>query len=115
MVGPAVWGSNAASGAYCPQLFWCAGWFCGAPPLTNKLRLRVKDKKGATEWREVVLPRSVRALVLLNLQSYGGGRDLWGLSDNRLMAEKGFKEPIFDDGLIEVTILTFLLQRWVSE
>ncbi len=79
-----------------------AGWFCGAPPLVNKLRLRVKDKKGDAEWREVAVPRSVRALVLLNLQSYGGGRDLWGLSDNKLMAKQGFSDPIFDDGLIEV-------------
>lgn len=38
----------------------------------NKLRLRVKDRRGEggaePEWREVALPRSVRALVLLNLQ-----------------------------------------------
>ena len=37
-------------------------------PLTNKMRLRVRDKEGS-EWREVVVPRSVRALVLLNIQA----------------------------------------------
>jgi hypothetical protein len=108
---------NTESGAHlAPLLGVAAGWFCGAAPLTSKLRLRVKDTKGGADWREVELPRSVRALVLLNLQSYGGGRDLWGLSDNRLMAEKGFKEPIFDDGLIEVRPrLSLLAQIWVPE
>ena len=36
-------------------------------PLANKLKLRVLDEKSA-EWREVAVPRSVRALVLLNIQ-----------------------------------------------
>ena len=36
----------------------------------NKLRLRVRDAPGA-EWREVAVPKSVRALVLLNLQAGG--------------------------------------------
>lgn len=38
------------------------------------------------------------------VQSYGGGRDIWGLSDNRHMAAAGFSDPIFDDGLIEVSL-----------
>lgn len=37
-------------------------------PLVNKMRLRVRDGPGA-EWREVAVPKSVRALVLLNLQA----------------------------------------------
>lgn len=36
-------------------------------PLTNKMRLRVRDNP-RSEWREVAVPRSVRALVLLNIQ-----------------------------------------------
>lgn len=42
------------------------------------------------------------------MQSYSGGRDLWGLHDGRNMVkrpeevEKGFSKPIFDDGLLEV-------------
>ena len=39
-------------------------------PLTNKMSLRVRDEEGG-EWREVVVPRSVRALVLLNIQASG--------------------------------------------
>ena len=36
-------------------------------PLTNKLRLRVRDEQDGP-WREVTVPRNVRALVLLNIQ-----------------------------------------------
>ena len=42
------------------------------------------------------------------VQSYSGGKDIWGLHDASGMAqrpeeaEKGFSKPIFDDGLLEV-------------
>lgn len=29
-------------------------------------------------WEELEISAAVRAVVLLNLQSYGGGRNLWG-------------------------------------
>lgn len=63
--------------------------------------MQVKDGKG--EWVEVVVPKSVKALVLLNLQSYAGGRDLWGLKDSNKDEKKGWKVPIFNDGLIEAS------------
>lgn len=50
----------------------------------------------------MVVPKSVKAIVLLNLQSYAGGRDLWGLKDTGKDQAKGWKVPIFNDGLIEV-------------
>lgn len=54
------------------------------------------------EWEEVPLGKGIKALVILNLQSYGGGRDLWGLQDMGRDKAKGWKPPIFNDGLIEV-------------
>lgn len=65
--------------------------------------VQVKNDKG--EWVQVVVPDSVKAIVLLNLQSYAGGRDLWGLKDMAKDREKGWKVPIFNDGLIEVSFL----------
>ena len=64
--------------------------------------MQVKDSKG--EWVQVLVPKSVKAIVLLNLQSYAGGRDLWGLKDIAKDKAKGWKVPIFNDGLIEVNI-----------
>ena len=54
------------------------------------------------EWRQVAMSRDIKALVVLNLQSYAGGRDLWGLRDPQRDAAKGWQTPIFNDGFIEV-------------
>ena len=54
------------------------------------------------KWEEVQLKGDIKALVILNLQSYGGGRDLWGLQDTSHDKAKGWRPPIFNDGLIEV-------------
>ena len=35
-------------------------------------------------------------------QSYAGGRDLWGLADTANDTRKGWRQPIFNDGLFEV-------------
>ena len=61
------------------------------------------------EWREVKLGRGIKALVVLNLQSYAGGRDLWGLRDPARDAAKGWQTPIFNDGVIEVCVRTGVL------
>ena len=65
-------------------------------------RWQVRSPGG--EWQEVALSKSIKALVVLNLQSYAGGRDLWGLKDSNKDAAKGWKVPIFNDGLIEVRV-----------
>ncbi|KAK9840512.1 hypothetical protein WJX84_002557 [Apatococcus fuscideae] len=82
--------------------FSCAtGWFCGAPPIATKASLKVRGTDGI--WKEIHLTKNVKALVLLNLQSYGGGRDLWGVSKARTKnPQRRWQAPIFDDGLIEV-------------
>ncbi len=56
-----------------------------------------------TEFKEVKIEHRVKALVVLNLQSYGGGRDVFGLgSSPDSLARKGFQVPIFNDGYLEV-------------
>ena len=65
--------------------------------------LQVRSTGG--EWRTVEVPSSVKAIVVLNLQSYAGGRDLWGLKDTAKDAQKGWRTPIFNDGTIEVGVI----------
>ncbi|XP_062097639.1 diacylglycerol kinase 3-like isoform X2 [Humulus lupulus] len=67
------------SGYSCGQ-----GWFftpCTSDPqlrgLTNILRLHVK-KVNCSEWEQITVPSSVRAIVALNLHNYGSGRHPWG-------------------------------------
>ena len=67
-------------------------------------RLSCGQVKGVDgKWQAVRIPKTVKALILLNLQSYGGGRDIWGLADTNKDTSRGWKTPIFNDGMFEVT------------
>ncbi|KAJ9525409.1 hypothetical protein QJQ45_003187 [Haematococcus lacustris] len=79
------------------------GWFCCTKPLASRAALEVQTPDNP-EWQEVPLGRDIRALVVLNLQSYAGGRNLWGPSSPS--GDKTFKQPSYNDGLLEVVALT---------
>jgi len=52
------------------------------------------------EWHDVALPTDVAAVVLLNLTSYAGGRDIWGdAGDDASM------KAACDDGRLEICAL----------
>lgn len=81
------------------------GWFCCCnslnPPINRSVEIEVLTKED--EWKQIEMPNSVKAIVLLNLQSYAGGRNIWGkgrLSKREI--EKGLIEPKLNDGLFEV-------------
>ncbi len=63
---------------------------------------QAENEQGILE--EIRVSHGISAIVLLNLQSYGGGRDLWGLSNAEAdhHTKKTFKDPIFNDELFEV-------------
>jgi hypothetical protein len=72
---PALAFSRTANQAWYVYYGCSSGWFCGAGPLNNEVRLELLGADG--KWKETNVPSSVRALIFLNLQSYGGGRDIW--------------------------------------
>ncbi|KAI9191158.1 hypothetical protein LWI28_004466 [Acer negundo] len=91
------------SGYSCTQ-----GWFltpCMSDPslrgLKNILRLYVK-KVNCSEWEPIPVPKSVRAIVGLNLHNYGSGRHPWGNLSPEYLEKKGFVEAHADDGLLEI-------------
>ncbi|CAJ2637444.1 diacylglycerol kinase 7-like [Trifolium pratense] len=91
------------SGYTCTQ-----GWFftpCSSEPglrgLKNILRMHVK-KINCSEWELVPVPTSVRAVVALNLHSYGSGRNPWGNLKPEYLDKRGFVEAQVDDGLLEI-------------
>uniref|UniRef100_A0A5B6YKB3 Diacylglycerol kinase n=1 Tax=Davidia involucrata TaxID=16924 RepID=A0A5B6YKB3_DAVIN len=91
------------SGYTCKQ-----GWFftpCMSDPslrgLKNILRMHVK-KVNCSEWEQIPIPSSVRAIVALNLQNYASGRNPWGNLKPEYLEKKGFVEAHVDDGLLEV-------------
>lgn len=89
---PALAFSRAANQAWYGYFSCASGWFCGAEPLSKRMRLEVLDADGG-EWRDVEVIASVQAIVLLNLQSYGGGRDLWGDHDTAVRAARALHAP----------------------
>lgn len=68
-----------------------------AVPVNEYLDLYVKDAEG--QWLKVELKDNVKGIVMLNLQSYAGGRDLWGKVSS---TDKKFKAPSYADGKLEV-------------
>ncbi|XVE63416.1 hypothetical protein DITRI_Ditri07aG0018800 [Diplodiscus trichospermus] len=91
------------SGYSCTQ-----GWFltpCINDPslrgLKNILRIRIK-RVNCSEWEQIPVPKSVRAIVALNLHNYGSGRNPWGNLKPEYLEKRGFVEAHADDGLLEI-------------
>jgi diacylglycerol kinase (ATP) len=83
-------GNPACAGSRLANQFWyswfscSSGWFAphvacsrDVPPVARLVVVEVLDSDGMT-WRHLPVPSSIRALVVVNLQSYGGGRNIWG-------------------------------------
>ncbi|CAM8942473.1 unnamed protein product [Rhodiola kirilowii] len=91
------------SGYSCAQ-----GWFftpCRSDPglrgLKNIVRMHVK-KVNCSEWEQIHISKSVRAIVTLNLHNYASGRNPWGNLKPEYLEKRGFVEAHADDGLLEV-------------
>lgn len=97
-------GVKATGGVCCcapppPKLVQVASLHCREPP-------RDGESSRQSSWRQIQLPPACRGLIILNLQSYAGGRDLWGkrstcrdCCDNSKLATAS---PAVDDGILEV-------------
>ncbi|KAE8699123.1 Diacylglycerol kinase 3 [Hibiscus syriacus] len=66
------------------------------------LVLRAMLKGHCSEWEPITVPESVRAIVALNLPSYGSGRNPWGNLKPEYLEKRGFVETHVDDGLLEI-------------
>jgi diacylglycerol kinase (ATP) len=90
----------------CRECYCCRcctqGWFgyfgfknlicCKAVQMELSLMARLP---GSTDWTDIPIPPGIRGVVVLNLQSYAGGRNIWGNHPSE-------HEPRADDGLIEI-------------
>ncbi|XP_047941702.1 diacylglycerol kinase 7-like isoform X2 [Salvia hispanica] len=91
------------SGYSCQQ-----GWFCtpcssypGLRSLKNILRIHIK-KVNHLKWEQIPVPSSVRSIVVLNLPSYGSGRNPWGKLKPDYLEKRGFVQAHPDDGCLEI-------------
>lgn len=74
-----------------------SGWLCGARGLRSTYLRSLAVRRESADWAEVPVPADVRALVFLNIDSYAGGRNIWGRADGA-----GFGPQSCSDGLLEV-------------
>ncbi|XP_057825899.2 diacylglycerol kinase 1 isoform X2 [Cryptomeria japonica] len=92
-------------GAYA-MIGWSQGWFVASlthPSSKNILELtKVKVANHHGLWEELHIPRSIRSIVCLNLPSFSGGLNPWGMPNDKKSRERGLTPPFVDDGLIEV-------------
>ncbi|KAH7372405.1 hypothetical protein KP509_17G002200 [Ceratopteris richardii] len=91
------------SGCSCVQ-----GWFCtpcSANPrvraLRNILQLQIRREPNG-DWEPVEIPPNIRAVIMLNLQSYASGRNPWGHPTDEYNQRKSFVQPSFSDGILEI-------------
>jgi diacylglycerol kinase (ATP) len=78
-----------------------SGWFCGTIPSVSGFSSVQVLQPGSSSWQPLAIPASIKALVLVNLQSYAGGRNIWG--EQKSKQEGRWREPSSADGLIEVS------------
>ncbi|URE12517.1 DAGKa [Musa troglodytarum] len=77
----------------CPQQKEALNAFTTSFAPKEKGRAKVKSDAGQ---------RIVRAIVLLNIDNYAGGRHPWGHPAPEYLEEKSFYEARPDDGLLEI-------------
>jgi diacylglycerol kinase (ATP) len=75
----------------------CCGKCCMPSPLLTEHCDITYQTHTSAPWRELDIPADVNAIVVLNLQSFGGGINLWG--DGR---SPGYQAPSVGDGLLEI-------------
>ncbi|KAG4170245.1 hypothetical protein ERO13_A12G136500v2 [Gossypium hirsutum] len=82
------------------------GWFAASafhPSTTNVAQLvKVQIKKKLGQWEDLQIHHSIRSIVCLNLPSFSGGLNPWGVPSGRRQRDKDFTPPYVDDGLLEV-------------
>ncbi|OWM88691.1 diacylglycerol kinase 5-like isoform X2 [Punica granatum] len=82
------------------------GWFCASlfhPSSRNIAQLaKIKIMRRHGKWEDLLVPRSIRSIVCLNLPSFSGGLNPWGKPNPNKRRQRDLTPPYVDDGLIEI-------------
>ncbi|XAR56598.1 Diacylglycerol kinase, partial [Bertholletia excelsa] len=88
------------------KLGYTQGWFFPSlshPSSRNIAELaKVRIMKKLGHWEELKIPHCIRSIVCLNLPSFSGGFNPWGMPNTKKMRYRDLTPPYVDDGLIEV-------------
>ncbi|XP_068644435.1 diacylglycerol kinase 1-like [Aristolochia californica] len=83
------------------------GWFCASlihPSSRNIAQLTKVSimKRHGSQWEELLIPRSIRSILCLNLPSFSGGLNPWGTPNEKKERDRDLTVPFVDDGRLEV-------------
>ncbi|XP_078175485.1 diacylglycerol kinase 1-like isoform X5 [Carex rostrata] len=73
----------------------------GHPSRNISQLAKVKIMKNG-HWEELHVPRSIQSIICLNLPSFSGGFNPWGVPSKLSFRNKDYTRPFVDDGLLEV-------------
>ncbi|XP_071702631.1 diacylglycerol kinase 1-like [Rutidosis leptorrhynchoides] len=82
------------------------GWFWASlshPSSRNIGQLsKVWIMKKPGQWEVLIIPTTIRSIICLNLPSFSGGLNPWGIPSRRRIRTKEWTPPYVDDGFLEV-------------
>ncbi|KAK2985917.1 hypothetical protein RJ640_008133 [Escallonia rubra] len=86
------------------KLVGTQGWFCAslfhpsARNIAQLAKIKIVDRHG--EWKDLHIHH--RSIICLNLPSFSGGLNPWGMPNGKNRRYKDLTPPYVDDGLIEI-------------
>lgn len=96
---------SANQSAYA-KLTCSQGWFWASlsqPSSWNIAQLaKVTILRKTGQWEVLPIPPTIRSIICLNLPSFSGGLNPWGIPSRRRLRVKEWTPPYVDDGFLEV-------------
>ncbi|CAJ1978619.1 unnamed protein product [Sphenostylis stenocarpa] len=83
----------------CSQGWFFSSLFQSSRNIAQLAKVKIM-KKG--HWEDLLIPRSIRSIVCLNLPSFSGGLNPWGTPNRKKSIYRDLTLPYVDDGLFEV-------------
>ncbi|KAK9072298.1 hypothetical protein SSX86_008731 [Deinandra increscens subsp. villosa] len=103
---PEKFKNQAANQTAYAKLTCSQGWFWASlshPSSSNigqLTKIWIMRKPG--QWEGLTIPPTIRSIICLNLPSFSGGLNPWGIPSRRRFHVKEWTRPYVDDGFLEV-------------
>ncbi|PWA81041.1 NAD kinase/diacylglycerol kinase-like domain-containing protein [Artemisia annua] len=103
---PEKFKNQAANQSAYAKLTCSQGWFWASlshPSSWNIAQLsKVSIMKKPGQWEVLPIPPTIRSIICLNLPSFSGGLNPWGIPSRRRTRVKDWTPPYVDDGFLEI-------------
>ncbi|KAM0043780.1 putative diacylglycerol kinase (ATP) [Helianthus debilis subsp. tardiflorus] len=103
---PEKFKNQAANQSAYAKLTLSQGWFWASlshPSSSNIAQLaKIWIMRMPGHWEVLSVPPTIRSIICLNLPSFSGGLNPWGIPSRRRLRVKEWTHPYVDDGFLEV-------------